>query len=58
MEQQTPVAYWEEIYNRYETWIDSFDACPVLRLNVNDYFLLENPLHIEAIIGRIGRFLE
>ena len=32
MEQQTPIDYWEEMHNRYENWIDNFNACPVLRL--------------------------
>ena len=31
MEQQTPIAYWEEMHGRYEKWINSFNACPVLR---------------------------
>lgn len=58
MEQETPVAYWEEMYGRYERWINSFDACPVLRLNINDYDLLTNPQEIETIIERIGGTLE
>ena len=24
-------------------WIDAFNGCPVLRLNINDYDIMENP---------------
>ncbi|MDS9473365.1 deoxynucleoside kinase [Sporosarcina pasteurii] len=55
MEQQTPIAYWEEMHERYATWINTFDACPVLRLNIKDYDLLENPNEIENIVKQIGQ---
>ena len=58
MEQQTPIAYWEEMHGRYEKWIDSFNGCPVLRLNINDYDIIENPDSVEAIVERIGHFME
>ncbi|MBE1557054.1 deoxynucleoside kinase [Sporosarcina limicola] len=58
MEQQTPITYWEEMHLRYEKWIDSFNACPVLRLDINDYDLIENPHEVETIVERIGYFLE
>lgn len=37
MEIQTDVSYWEQMYKRYAEWIDTFDACPVLRLNIDEY---------------------
>lgn len=58
MEQQTDRAYWLEMHERYERWIDSFNACPVLRLNINDYDLMENPDTVERIVARIAHFLE
>ena len=58
MEQETPVAYWEEMYGRYEGWINSFDACPVLRLNINDYDLIANPGEVESIVRKIGNALK
>lgn len=58
MEQQTPISYWEEMYGRYENWINSFNACPVLRLDINDYDLVSNPLDVETIVERIGHALE
>ncbi|WP_050613539.1 deoxynucleoside kinase [Bacillus testis] len=58
MEQQTPVEYWEEMYKRYEDWINSFNACPVLRLNINDYDLVNNEQSIEPIVERVAYFLE
>ncbi|MBU8881449.1 deoxynucleoside kinase [Bacillus sp. FJAT-29790] len=57
MEQQTPVAYWEEMHRRYEDWINKFNACPVLRLNINDYDILNDEDSVEPVIERISDFL-
>lgn len=57
MEQQTPISYWEEMHERYENWINTFNACPVLRLNINDYDLINSEQSIEPIIERIGSFI-
>lgn len=58
MEQKTPIDYWVEMHKRYEDWINTFNACPVLRLNINDYDLLNNETSIEPIIERISYFLK
>lgn len=58
MELETPVAYWEEMHERYVNWIDTFDACPVLRLNINEYDLVENPAQIERIIRKAAEIIE
>lgn len=58
MEQETPISYWEQMHGRYENWINQFNACPVLRLNINDYDLVNNEQSIEPIIERISYFLE
>ncbi|MBS4193459.1 deoxynucleoside kinase [Bacillus sp. FJAT-49705] len=58
MEQQTPVSYWEEMHKRYENWINTFNACPVLRLNINDYDIIEEESSIEPILERISKFLK
>ncbi|KKI91129.1 deoxycytidine kinase [Bacillus sp. SA1-12] len=58
MEQQTPVEYWEEMHRRYENWINNFNACPVLRVNINDYDIMKNEQTIEPIVERIGYFIE
>jgi deoxyadenosine/deoxycytidine kinase len=58
MEQQTPIDYWKEMHHRYESWINNFNACPVLRLNINDYDIMANEKTIEPIIERIGDFIE
>lgn len=58
MEQQTPVEYWIEMHERYENWINSFNGCPVLRLNINDYDLLKDPASSEQIVERIGSFMK
>mgnify|MGYP001482858205 FL=1 len=57
MEQKTDISYWKEMYNRYQEWIDSFNACPVLRLNINDYDLYSDENSLEEIISKIGLIL-
>ncbi|KYG26625.1 deoxynucleoside kinase [Alkalihalobacillus trypoxylicola] len=54
MEQQTPLSYWEEMHERYNKWIEGFDACPVLRLNIKDYDLMNDDGAIEEIIAKIA----
>ncbi|WKA58627.1 deoxynucleoside kinase [Planococcus shenhongbingii] len=58
MEQQTPVEYWIEMHGRYEKWINSFNGCPVLRLNINEYDLMNDPDCKERIVERIGNFMQ
>ncbi|MFY4777413.1 deoxynucleoside kinase [Metabacillus sp. RGM 3146] len=56
MEQQTPVSYWEEMHARYESWINHFNTCPVMRLNINDYDILEHG-SMDDILEKIGKFI-
>lgn len=58
MEQKTPNDYWIEMHERYENWINNFNSCPVLRLDINDYDLLKNPDAIESIVSRISHMLK
>ncbi|MCZ0702196.1 deoxyadenosine/deoxycytidine kinase [Natronobacillus azotifigens] len=57
MEQQTPVSYWKEMHGRYENWINSFNACPILRINIADYDLVENKGSIESVLEKVGHFI-
>lgn len=57
MEQQTPLSYWEEMHRRYENWINSFNSCPILRVNIADYDLVNNKGSIESVLERVGHFI-
>lgn len=57
MEQDTPIEYWKEMYDRYENWINSFNACPILRLNINDYDLYDDNRSIEQIVQKIAHII-
>ncbi|MFG6118644.1 MULTISPECIES: deoxynucleoside kinase [Thalassobacillus] len=57
MEQQTPVSYWEEMFQRYENWIDNFNSCPILRLNIADYDVINDENSIEPVLEKIGHFI-
>jgi len=54
MEQQTPISYWEDLYQRYEQWINSFTACPVLRVNINEYDCVNEQGSVEIILPRLA----
>jgi deoxyadenosine/deoxycytidine kinase len=54
MEQQTPIEYWKEMYERYENWINSFTYCPVLRININEYDLIKDESSVENIVAKVS----
>lgn len=58
MELQTPRAYWEEMYRRYEQWINSFTACPIVRLNITEYDLLSKEEDVDRIIEKIAEVMQ
>ena len=51
------IEYWKEMHERYESWINNFNACPVLRLNINEYDIVQNQSSIEPIVEKVSRFL-
>ncbi|OWA34082.1 deoxynucleoside kinase [Saccharibacillus sp. O16] len=53
MEIQTEVTYWEKMHVRYANWIESFDACPILRLNIDEYDV-NDPQSLDGILAKIG----
>src|SRR5699024_6145978 len=58
MEIETPVSYWKELFERYDKWINSFNACPILRINISDYNLKNDENSIEPILETIGHFIQ
>lgn len=58
MEKSTPISYWEEMYTRYTNWIDNFNACPILRINISDYDLIKEENSIPLILEKIGHSLQ
>lgn len=56
MEKQTPLSYWQEMHQRYQDWIDSFDACPVLRLDIREYDLINDDQCIKRIVNELETY--
>ncbi|USG63795.1 deoxynucleoside kinase [Brevibacillus ruminantium] len=54
MEQQTPIEYWRDLFNRYEDWISNFSTCPVLRININEYDVVEDMSSVEVVLSRVA----
>jgi deoxyadenosine/deoxycytidine kinase len=55
MEQNTDIAYWKEMYARYEDWINNFTACPVIRININEYDVVEDKDSIHHVLEKISQ---
>ncbi|MCL6422764.1 deoxynucleoside kinase [Brachybacterium sp. JHP9] len=55
MEIETDIAYWRGLHARYERWISTFNACPVVRVNVRDYDLMEGPHTLDPLVRTIAR---
>ncbi|MGL4972535.1 MAG: deoxynucleoside kinase [Culicoidibacterales bacterium] len=58
MEIHTNESYWRDLYDRYEEWINNFNFSPILRINVKDYDIVNDPHSIELILERAGRILQ
>lgn len=57
MEIQTDISYWEHMHQRYAKWIDEFSACPVLRLNIDEYDATDEAA-LDEIIRRAAKIIQ
>ncbi|TLG77187.1 deoxynucleoside kinase [Culicoidibacter larvae] len=57
MEIVTDVEYWKTLYSRYSTWIDNFNTAPILRINMNDYDILNDESSLDYILTKIGKII-
>lgn len=57
MEIETDVSYWRELYDRYQDWIRDFNHAPVLRINIKDYDLVNDPESVDIVLRKIGKVL-
>ena len=48
----------EKLFKRYENWINNFNACPVVRVNINEYDIHENPDSLDPIIDKIAHIIQ
>ncbi|KAA1039375.1 deoxynucleoside kinase [Macrococcus equipercicus] len=58
MEIETDELYWRALFARYEQWIDSFNACPVIRIHIDEYDVFDNIDTLDPVIEKIGRVIE
>lgn len=57
MEIQTDVSYWEHMHERYANWIEEFNACPVLRLNIDEYDATDEA-SLDEIVRQAGEIIQ
>ncbi|ANQ63454.1 deoxynucleoside kinase [Staphylococcus equorum] len=58
MEMETDPEYWQKLFKRYDDWISEFNACPVIRVNINEYDLHEDPGSLNPVIDKIRHIIE
>lgn len=57
MEINTDPEYWQKLFKRYDDWINNFNACPVVRVNINEYDIHENLDSLDPIIDKIAHVI-
>ena len=58
MEINTDPEYWKKLFKRYENWINNFNACPVVRLNINEYDIHEDLDSLDPVIDKIAQVIK
>ncbi|UXR69822.1 MULTISPECIES: deoxynucleoside kinase [unclassified Staphylococcus] len=58
MEMDTDPEYWQMLFKRYDNWINQFNACPVVRVNINEYDLYDDPDSIDKVIAKISHIIQ
>lgn len=58
MEIDTDETYWRALYARYEEWIETFNACPVIRIHIDEYDVFDDINTLDPVIEKIGRVIE
>lgn len=58
MEINTDPEYWKKLFKRYDDWINSFNACPVVRININEYDIHKDPDSLNPMIDKIARIIK
>ncbi|MDO5375049.1 MAG: deoxynucleoside kinase [Staphylococcus rostri] len=58
MEMDTDPEYWQMLFKRYDDWINQFNACPVVRVNINEYDLYDDPVSIDKVIAKIAHIIQ
>ena len=43
----------KKLFKRYENWINNFNACPVVRVNINEYDIHENPDSLDPVSTKL-----
>ncbi|QLK85355.1 deoxynucleoside kinase [Staphylococcus sp. 17KM0847] len=58
MEMDTDPEYWQMLFKRYDEWINQFNACPVVRININEYDLYDDPDSIDHVIHKTAHIIQ
>ena len=56
MEKAVPREYWMNLHNRYENWLKEYKESPILRINIDEIDLVENPQQGKIIAKEIVAF--
>lgn len=58
IEIDTNPEYWQKLFELYDHWINNFNACPVVRVNINEYDIHNDPDTLNPIIDKIAHVID
>ncbi len=57
MEKSVDIEYWRNLHNRYSKWIEEYDECPVLYVDIDKVDLINHPEHLDMLCEEIKNTL-
>ncbi|MFI3210786.1 MAG: deoxynucleoside kinase [Peptostreptococcaceae bacterium] len=57
MEKSVDIEYWRNLHNRYSKWIEEYNECPVLYVDIDKVDLINHPEHLDMLCEEIKNTL-
>lgn len=57
IEKDVDMHYWENLHNRYTSWIETYDKSPVLYVDITKVDLINNPEHLDKLAEEVKNIL-
>lgn len=58
MELEVPIAYWQQLSNLYDLWINRYDYSPVYRIDAKSVDIEKHPDHLDRIVSDVKKILK
>ncbi len=57
MEKSVDIEYWRNLHDRYSKWIEEYNECPVLYVDIDQVDLINHPEHLDMLCEEIKNTL-